>query len=110
NQCSAISAQCSNQFWSWITSTPTQELLTPVSTVAPVEPGSWRIEESPSTAQNQDYFLNVMLATDAADTNVPATVTDASNASSIGATWSDSVNTYTVTFSRTGAGGHITVV
>jgi hypothetical protein len=76
---------------------------------APVEPGSWRIEESPSTAQTQDYFLNVMLATNYEDPNVPATVTGTSDSGTVGATWSDGKNTYAIKFARSGVGGHITV-
>jgi hypothetical protein len=74
-----------------------------------IEAGSWRLEESPATAANQDYFLNVMLATDFADTNVPATVTGTADAKTIGATWSDAQSTYTVVFNKSGTGGHVTV-
>jgi hypothetical protein len=85
------------------------DVMQPNNSYAPVEPGSWRLEESPGTSQAQDYFLNVMLATHASDTNVPATVTAISNATQLGATWSDNNNTYSITFPKNGVGGHITI-
>jgi hypothetical protein len=84
--------------------------IEPVNTYAPVEPGSWRIEQQPTSAATQDYFLNVMLATDAGSSNVPSTVTSASCGSGKhGATWSDSSHTYTICMSDAGAGGTLTI-
>ena len=100
---------CASPYWQWATLTGMQETITPNPSVGLVEPGSWRIEESPSTQENQDYFLNVMLATNYESANVPASVNSTSDATHIGATWSDSGNTYTVTFNKSGSGGHVTI-
>ena len=100
--------QCTGTDWAFL-SPGAADVIQPSPNYAPAELGSWRIEESPSTSQNQDYFLNVMLATNYEDTNVPATVLGTSDANTIGASWSDAKNTYTINFSRTGMGGHITV-
>ena len=85
--------------------------INPVPTTAPHEPGSWRIEVQPGTAATQDYFLHVMLATTAEDSNVPVNVTVPSGlaAGMVGATWTDSGNTYTVTFPQSGVGGQIAI-
>nr|MBA3708862.1 heparinase II/III family protein [Planctomycetota bacterium] len=76
---------------------------------APVEPGSWRIEESPASPARDDRFLNVMLAADAGDSDVPARVDRISDATRIGAQWSDGTGSYRVAFARDGLGGHLTV-
>jgi hypothetical protein len=99
--------QCSGGYTFLAPNTP--DVIQPDPKYGGVEPGSWRIEESPTTSENQDYFLNVMLATDYNDANVPASVTGISGANTMGATWSDSQNTYTVSFNNSGSGGHITV-
>jgi hypothetical protein len=87
------------------------DVISPISATAPHEPGSWRIEESPSTAATQDFFLNVMLATTAEDVRIPGNVTVPANVpqGSVGATWTDGVGTYTITLPQTGVGGHITI-
>lgn len=87
------------------------DMISPDPTTAPHEPGSWRIEESPTSPATQDYFLNVMLATTAADTSVPVNVTAPSGlaAGTVGATWTEGGKTYTVTFPQNGVGGHITI-
>jgi hypothetical protein len=87
------------------------DVISPISTTAPHEPGSWRIEEKPSNPATQDYFLNVMLATTVEDTSVPANVTVPANlaAGNLGATWMENGKTYTITFLQSGLGGHITV-
>jgi len=107
NQC--MYQQCSLPSWVWASPTNAQDILTPDPSVGLVEPGSWRIEEAPSVASNQDYFLNVMLATDYSNTNIPASVTGSQDAVSLSATWSDANNTYTITFPKAGVGGHVTV-
>jgi hypothetical protein len=85
--------------------------INPDPNTAPHEPGSWRIEEKPSAASTQDYFLNVLLATTVSDSNVPGTVTVPTNlpAGSVGATWTEGGKTYTVTFPQNDIGGHVTV-
>ncbi len=88
---------------------PVTDMINPVSTQAPHDPGSWRIEEKPATANTQDFFLNVMLATNVTDTNVPQNVSVPAGlaAGMVGATWTDSTGTYTITLPQTGVGGHI---
>jgi hypothetical protein len=90
---------------------PVQDFINPVSATAPHEPGSWRIEISPSTPATQDYFLNVLLATTTEDTHIPSSVTAPAGlaANMAGATWVENGNTYTVTFPLSGVGGHITI-
>ena len=90
---------------------PVQDLIQPYPATAPHEPGSWRIEEKPGAASTQDMFLNVMLATNAGDTNVPANVTVPAGlaAGMVGATWTEGGKTYTITFPQNGVGGHITI-
>jgi hypothetical protein len=85
--------------------------INPDPNTAPHEPGSWRLEIKPAAASTQDYFLNVMLATTTGDSNVPANVTAPSglDANTVGATWTEGGKTYTVTFPKSGVGGHITV-
>lgn len=87
------------------------DLISPIATTAPHEPGSWRIEVTPSTPATQDYFFHVLLATTAEDTNVPSSVAVPANvpAGMVGATWSDGGHTYTVTLPQSGVGGHITI-
>jgi hypothetical protein len=88
-----------------------ENFINPIPATSPHEPGSWRIEVSPSVPSAQDYFLHVMLATTAEDTHVPANVTVPANlaANMAGATWTESGVTYTVTFLLSGVGGHIAV-
>jgi hypothetical protein len=88
-----------------------QDQINPDPNTAPHEPGSWRIEITPSAPATQDFFLNVMLATTVTDQNVPVNVTAPANLASgmVGATWVDNGNTYTVTFPQSGVGGHITI-
>jgi hypothetical protein len=90
---------------------PVTDMINPVPADAPHDPGSWRIEEKPAAANTQDFFLNVMLATTATDTNVPQNVTVPAGlaAGMVGATWSDSNGTYTITLPQTGVGGHIKI-
>jgi chitodextrinase len=104
-----MQGQCSGPYWGFLDTSSTPDIVTPTSTSGPIEPGSWRIEETPSTQEEQDYFLNVILATDYNNTNVPATVTGTSSSNSLGATWSDANNTYTVSFPLSGSGGNITI-
>jgi len=87
------------------------DVISPDPGTAPHEPGSWRIEESPTTPATQDYFLNVMLATTASDTSVPANVTVPAGLATgtVGATWTEGGKTYTVSFPSAGVGGHIAI-
>ena len=87
------------------------DIISPIPTTAPHEPGSWRIEEKPSNPATQDFFLNVMLATTVEDASVPANVTVPANlaAGNVGATWTEGGRTYTVTLPQSGVGGHITI-
>jgi hypothetical protein len=89
----------------------TDDIINPNPATAPHEPGSWRIEEKPTSPATQDFFLNVMLATTVEDPSVPANVTVPANlaAGSAGATWAEGGKTYTVTFPQTGIGGRITI-
>jgi len=99
--------QCSGGYQFLAPATP--DIMQPDPKYGGIETGSWRLEESPATPANQDYFLNVMLATDYSNTNVPATVTGTFDANNVGATWSDAQNTYTITFPKSGIGGYLTV-
>jgi hypothetical protein len=100
--------QCAGA-WSFLAPNDPRK-IEPANTYAPVEPGSWRIEQKPTSAATQDYFLNVMLATDAGSSNVPSTVTTAScGTGKHGATWSDSSHNYTVCLNDSGAGGTLTI-
>ncbi len=85
--------------------------LIPNPNTTPHEPGSWRIEVSPSSAATQDLFLHVMLATTAGDSSVPENVTVPSGLAegTVGATWTEGGKTYTVTFPQSGVGGHVTI-
>ncbi len=87
--------------------------ICPTSDAGGEEPGAWRIEEQPysSGTSSQDWFLNVMFASNLADTDAPQAVTAPPNlpAETVGATWSDSSHSYTITFPRTGTGGHIVI-
>src|SRR5579864_1212819 len=87
--------------------------ICPTSATGGQEAGAWRIEEQPyaSGSSAQDWFLNVMLASTAGDTNVPVSVTAPTGLAPgmAGATWADANNTYTITFPQSGVGGHITI-
>ena len=84
-------------------------------TVAPnpmngvIEPGSWRIEEKPTSAANTDYFLNMFYAAATANLDRPSSVVATTSASNRGVTWSDNLHTYTVDFNTTGIGGNIII-
>ncbi len=104
-----MQGQCSGPYWGFIDNSSTTDIVSPSPSVGPIEPGSWRIEETPSTPEQQDYFLNVILATDYTNTNVPASVAPTSDTNTVGATWSDANNTYTISFPRSGTGGTLTI-
>jgi hypothetical protein len=84
-------------------------VVTPNPANGIIEPGSWRVEVKPASASATDYFLNVMYASTTGDADIPVVVTQTSSATTRGATWSDGVHTYTVTFNTSGTGGTIVV-
>lgn len=43
------------------------DVISPELKVAPQQPGSWRIEESPESGNKEDWFLNIMLVTNTRD-------------------------------------------
>src|SRR6185369_15752242 len=53
---------------------PTEGLISSDPSSAPHDVGGWRIEIQPATSATQDFFLNVMLATDTADASIPSAV------------------------------------
>ncbi len=88
--------------------------ICPTSAAGPFEPGAWRIEETPASAATQDWFLNVLYASNTSDTTAPASVTATSGGSAetatLGATWTNAAATctYTMTFYKSGLGGTLT--
>jgi hypothetical protein len=77
---------------------------------APQQPGAWRIEESPSAASAEDWFLNVMLVTSNTDQNVVSTSPSTTlSGNDYVTTWKDNSDTctYTVTLPKSGIGGTV---
>jgi len=80
-------------------------------TAGPHEIGGYRIEISPSVAATQDYFLNVMLFTTTADSNVVSTMPSTTlSGTDYVTTWKDNGDTctYTATFHQHGVGSAVT--
>jgi hypothetical protein len=87
------------------------DFINPEPLTVPHEPGSWRMEETPTTGHLQDWFINVMLATTTGDTNTVSTAPSTSvSGTEFVTTWKDASNTctYTVTLPQNGVGGSIT--
>jgi hypothetical protein len=74
-----------------------------------IEPGAWRVEVKPASAATTDYFLHVLYSSTTGDADVPTGVTQTTSATSRGATWSDGLYTYTVSFNISGTGGTIVI-
>jgi hypothetical protein len=95
--------------------------LTPVSNVhGTIEPGAWRLEQSPSSAALEDWFLNVQLLTTTGESNVVSTeplITSAGTNCVEGSgcnwevEWQDNSDgcTYTLALPKRGVGGAIEI-
>ena len=91
----------------------TTGFINPIASVAPMEPGSYRIEETVGANNLSDSFINVMLATSNVDTNVVSTVpTTSASSSNWVTTWKDNSDTctYTWTVPQAGVGGTLTTI
>jgi hypothetical protein len=90
----------------------TTGVIIPDQTIGGSEPGAWRIEEKPGSAATQDWFINIMLARNAADTNSVSTspLTSDDGSGHWVTTWKDNSNTctYTLTLAKAGVGGTLT--
>jgi hypothetical protein len=95
--------------YDWGVGTGSSGLLSPDPTKGTLEAGSWRIEETFTSASTSDWYLNVMLASSSSDANVPASVTPTGDSTHLGASWSDSNCSYSLTFPKSGIGGTIVI-
>ncbi len=112
NQSECQYGQCNGLDFGW----GTTGFIVSVASDAPMEPGSWRIEETPPSSSYAQVFLNVMLATGSADTNVPAQITPSTTGSApartFGVSWTNlaATCTYTLGLPENGVGGTITIL
>jgi hypothetical protein len=111
NQSECQLNQCTGTDYGW----GTTGFIVPVTSDAPMETGSWRIEETPPSTGYTQVFLNVLMATGSADTNVPTQITPSTTGSApsrtLGASWTNlaATCTYTLTFPENGVGGTVTI-
>ena len=86
----------------------TPDHLNPVAFSGVVEPGSWRIEESPGSAAKTDYFLNVLSVGDNNTGVFPTSVTGSTSGSGVTATHTGTATftgcTITAAFNDLGSG------
>jgi hypothetical protein len=83
--------------------------INPEADAAPLEPGAWRLELTPSSAAQTDHFLVLMYATYNGDTITQASVTPTTTSTHYGVTWTDNSGgcSYAITLPKSGVGGTV---